>query len=94
MATLKNSKVLMWTPSIEKAFQSLKETLSSAPILALSDFSKPFMVTTDASGQAIGGVLTQEGKPIDFESKKLRDHELNYPTHNLELLAIVHALKI
>ena len=76
------------------AFLILKETLSSAPVLALQNFSKPFMVTTDASGQAIGGVLSQEGKPISFESRKLRDHELYYPTHDLELLAIVHALKI
>ena len=52
------------------------------------------MVTTDASDQAIGGVLSQEGKPIAFKSTKLKDHKLNYPTHNLELLAVVHALKI
>ena len=93
-ATLKKAKESVWTPSAEDAFHLLKETLSSAPILALPNFSKPFMVTTDASRQAIGRVLSQEGKTIAFESRKLRDHELNYPTHDLELLAIVHALKI
>ena len=94
MATLKKAKVFVWTPAVKEAFKILKETLSSAPVLALPDFSKSFMVTMDASGQAIGGVLLQEGKPIAFKSKKLRDHKLNYPTHNLELLAVVHALKI
>ena len=72
----------------------MKEALISAPTLALLDFSKPFLITTDASGQAIGGVLTQEGRPIAYESRKLRSHELNYPTHDLELLAVVHALKM
>ena len=97
MATLKKAKVFVWTPSAaaEEGFRRLKETLNSVSILALPDFSKPFMVTTDASRQAIGGVLTQEGKPITFESRKLRDHKLNYPTHYLEqLVVVVHALKI
>ena len=49
---------------------------------------------TDASGQAIGGVLSQQGKPVAYTSRKLRLHELNYPTHDLELLAVVHALKV
>ena len=74
--TLKKAKEFVWTPSVEDAFQILKEILSRAPILALPKFSKPFMVTTNASGQAIGRVLSQEGKPIAFESRKLRDHKL------------------
>ena len=48
----------------------------------------------DASGQAIGGVLTQEGRPVAYTSRKLQIHELNYPAHDLELLAVTHALKI
>ena len=92
--TLKKAKELVWTPSVENAFQILKETLNNIPVLALPKFSKPFMVTTDASRQAIGGDLSQEGKPIAFKSCKLRDHELNYPIHSLELLAVVQTLKI
>ena len=93
-ATLKKTKVFHWTQASEEAFNLLKEALTSAPTLALPDFSKPFLVTTDASGQAIGGVLTQEGRPVAYESRKLRTHELNYPTHDLELMAVVHALKM
>ena len=93
-ATLKKTKVFLWTQASEEAFNLLKEALTSAPTLALPDFTKPFLVTTDASGQAIGGVLTQEGRPVAYESRKLRTHELNYPTHDLELLAVVHALKM
>ena len=94
MDTLKKAKEFVWTPLTEDAFHLLKETRSSALVLALPNFSNPFMVTTDASKQAIGGVLSQEGKPIAFKSRKLRYHELNYPTRDLELLAVVHALKI
>ena len=93
-ATLKKNKVFLWVPVVEKAFLTLKEALMSMPVLALPNFTNPFLVTTDASGQAIGGVLTQEGRLIAYESRKLRTHELNYPKHDLELLALVHALKI
>ena len=94
ITTLKKTKVFHWTQAFEDAFNLLKEALTSAPTLALPDFSKPFLVTMDASGQAIGGVLTREGRPFSYESQKLRTHELNYSTHDLELLAVVHALKM
>ena len=93
-STLKKNKVFIWTPFVEEAFNLIKQALISDPILALLDFAKPFLVANDASGQGIGGVLSQEGKPIAYESRKLRTHELNYPTHDLELLAVVHALKL
>ncbi|MCO5556306.1 hypothetical protein L7F22_009853 [Adiantum nelumboides] len=56
--------------------------------------SKEFEVVTDASGLALGGVLTQEGRRVAYTSRKLKDHERNYPTHDLELLAVIHALKL
>ena len=51
-------------------------------------------MTTNASGKANGEVLTQEGHLVGYESRKLRIHELNYPTHDLELLEVIHALTI
>ena len=91
---MKKNKVFTWTRSAKEAFNLLKQALISKPILALPNFAKTFLVTTNASGQAIGGVLSQERKPIAYKSTKLRTHELNYPPHDLELLAVVHALKL
>ncbi|MCO5603851.1 hypothetical protein L7F22_058005 [Adiantum nelumboides] len=83
-----------WKEEHEASFSELKGYLISSPILKLPDFSKEFEVVTDASGLALGGVLTQEGRPVAYTSRKLRDHERNYPTHDLELLAVIHALKL
>ncbi|MCO5581531.1 hypothetical protein L7F22_035417 [Adiantum nelumboides] len=83
-----------WKAEHEANFSELKGYLVSSPILKLLDFSKEFEVVTDASGLALGGVLTQEGRPVAYTSRKLRDRERNYPTHDLELLAVIHALKL
>ena len=76
----------------------LKDKLTSAPVLLLPDFSKTFTVTTDASDFALDAVLSQDQgcgeQPIAYESRKLSAAELNYPTHEKELLAIVHAIKV
>ena len=93
ISTLKKNKPFLWTSVAEEAFNILK-ALIFEPILTLSNFTKPFLVTTNASGQAIGGVLSQEGKPIAYESREARTHEPIYPTNDLELLAVVHALKL
>ena len=71
----------------------LKEILASEPVLKLPDFQETFEVIVDACGQGIGGILQQEHHPIAYESCQLCLHERNYPTHDLELLAVVHALK-
>ncbi|KAL0374988.1 UNVERIFIED_CONTAM: Transposon Tf2-11 polyprotein [Sesamum radiatum] len=63
------------------------------PVLALPDMSKPFMVESDASNFALGGVLMQNGHPVAFESKKLKDVERRYSVHEKELLAVVHCLR-
>src|SRR4051812_36700374 len=68
--------------------------MSNAPILIPADSTKPFEVTTDASDFAVGAVLSQDGKPVAFESRQMSPAEKNYAVHEKELLAIVHALKV
>ena len=91
---LKKMQVFSWTKECKESFNKLKDALATEIVLKLPDFTKLFTVTTDASGQDVGGVLTQEGHLVAYELRKLRIHELNYPTHDLELLAVVHALKL
>ncbi|WVZ52217.1 hypothetical protein U9M48_003299 [Paspalum notatum var. saurae] len=82
--TKKNAKYL-WDPKCEEAFTSLKKSLTSAPVLAQPDVTKPFDVYCDASGNGLGRVLMQEGRVIAYASRRLRKHEANYATHDLEL---------
>jgi hypothetical protein len=58
------------------------------------DMEKPFSIYCDASGQGLGYVLMQDGRVVAYASRQLRKHEVNYPTHDSELAAVVHALKI
>jgi hypothetical protein len=83
-----------WTTAREASFNELKKRLTSAPVLIMPDTQKPFSVYCDASRQGLGCVLMQEGHVIAYASRQLRKHEENYPTHDLELAAVVHALKI
>src|SRR6266508_3821143 len=89
----KNAK-FFWSPECEEAFQTLKRLLTLAPILAQPDLTKSFDVYCDASGNGLGCVLMQDGRVIAYASRQLHKHEINYPTHDLELAAVVHALKI
>jgi hypothetical protein len=72
----------------------LKDILTSAPILNILDLDKDFVVCTYACKEWLGGVLTQKDHVVCYESRKLKEHEMNYATHDLELTTIVHALKI
>ncbi|WVZ94039.1 LOW QUALITY PROTEIN: hypothetical protein U9M48_039981 [Paspalum notatum var. saurae] len=83
-----------WTNAQQAAFDELKKRLTTAPVLTLPDQQKKFIVYCDASRDGLGCVLMQEGKVIAYASQQLRKHEVNYPTHDLELAAVVHALKI
>jgi hypothetical protein len=83
-----------WTPRCETSFQELKKRLTTAPVLTMADMKKPFLIYCDASGQGLGCVLMQDGHVVAYASRQLRKHEEKYPTHNLELAAMVHALKI
>ncbi|MCO5566563.1 hypothetical protein L7F22_020240 [Adiantum nelumboides] len=83
----------IWTEKRDFAFNELKNLLDKSPVLKLLDFEKTFEVIVDACEKGVGGILRQEGYPIAYESRQLRIHERNYLTHDLELLAVVHALK-
>jgi hypothetical protein len=84
----------IWKVDCERSFQEFKKRLSStAPVLALPKIGKPYEIYTDASKEGLGGVLMQEGMVIAYISRKLKPHKDNYATHDLELAAIVFALK-
>ena len=82
-----------WTPEAQLAFEKLKLALSSAPVLALPDFSIPFTVKTDASGVGMGAILSQKGHPIAFFSKPFSAKLLRSSTYVRELFAITAAIK-
>jgi hypothetical protein len=83
-----------WSEKCEQSFQTLKTKLTTAPVLALPSGSGGFVVYTDASGTGLGCVLMQHDKVIAYASRQLKTHERNYPTHDLELAAVVFALKV
>jgi hypothetical protein len=83
-----------WTPRRETSFQDLKKTLTTAPVLIMPDMEKPFSIHYDTSDQGLGCVLIQDGHVVAYASRQLRKHEEKYLTHDLELAAVVHALKI
>ncbi|GJR17846.1 putative reverse transcriptase domain-containing protein [Tanacetum coccineum] len=91
--TQKNQKY-EWGEKQEETFQTLKGNLCNAPILSLPDGLEDFVVYYDASNQGLGCVLMQRDKVIAYASKQLKSHEKNYTTHDLELCAVVFALKI
>ncbi|KAL6417636.1 hypothetical protein ACFW04_012606 [Cataglyphis niger] len=93
---LKKEEPFDWTDEQESAFVQLREALCTEPILQYPDFTKPFVVTTDASGYAIGGILSQgsidKDLPIAYTSRLLNTAEKNYSTIEKELLAIVYCV--
>jgi ribonuclease HI len=91
---LKKAVKFVWGEDCDKAFHTLREHLTSARVITQPDMSKPFEVFCDASGTGLGCVLMQENRVIAYVSRALLPHEKNYTTHDLELAAIIHALKI
>jgi hypothetical protein len=91
---LKKGVKYEWSQNCEDAFHTLRQHLMTAPVLAQPDNTKSFEVYCDASGTGLGCVLMQDNRVIAYASRALRPHEQNYPTHDLELAAVVHAQKI
>lgn len=90
---LKKGSPFVWTGNTEEAFQTLKSKLVEAPVLALPDFSKTFVVETDACDTGVGAVLQQEGHPIAFMSKPLSPKFQGLSTYEKEYLAIIMAVE-
>ncbi|KAG8503711.1 hypothetical protein CXB51_001713 [Gossypium anomalum] len=83
-----------WSEKCQKSFDQLKTLLTEAPVLVQPESGKEFVIYSDASLNGLGCVLMQEGRVVAYASRQLKRHEKNYPTHDLELAAIVFALKI
>ena len=85
-----------WGDTKENSFLALKAAMATSPVLRLPDFERQFVVTTDASGVAIGAILEQDFgsglQPIEFSSRKLNATEIRYSAYERELLGIVWAI--
>ncbi|KAJ4981049.1 hypothetical protein NE237_031886 [Protea cynaroides] len=90
----KKGEKFIWTDKCEKSFQTLKTRLISAPILTIPIPGQTFTLYTDASGLGLGCVLMQGEQVISYASRQLKVHEKKYPTHDLELAVVVHAVMI
>ena len=91
---MKKTVRFQWNDKCERAFEELKKRLTTAPVLTLPVDGVEFEVYSDASKEGLGCVLMQQRKVIAYASRQLKNHEKNYPTHDLELAAVVFALKI
>ena len=91
---LRKNMKYAWNEECQVSFDKLKFCLTSAPVLALPEGEDGFEVYSDASKRGLGCVLMQQGRVIAYASRQLRPHEVNYPTHDLELAAVVFALKM
>jgi hypothetical protein len=94
ISLLEKGKEFNWSYKCQDSFNQLKLRLMSPPVLIMPDLQKGFDIYCDTCRQGLGCVLMQEGHVIAYASHHLRKHELNYPTHDLELALVVHALKI
>ncbi|CEL62279.1 hypothetical protein RSOLAG1IB_10343 [Rhizoctonia solani AG-1 IB] len=95
---VKKETTWKWTEKEQTAFEGLKQAITEAPVLARADPDKAYFLETDASGAALGSVLSQrqdDGRlhPIGFLLESFKGAEVNYDTHDKELLAIIRSFK-
>jgi hypothetical protein len=88
------NKAFQWIEECQTSFEELKKRLTSALVLIPPNLTKKFNIYCDASRQGLACVLMQEGQVVCYASRQLGKHDEKYPTHDLELAAVVHALKI
>nr|GFD08678.1 putative reverse transcriptase domain-containing protein [Tanacetum cinerariifolium] len=91
---MRKGEKFVWNEEREKRFEELKQRLVSVPVLTLPSGSGEFHIYNDASKKGLGCVLMQHKKVIAYASRQLKPYEVNYPTHDLELAAVVFAFKI
>ena len=84
----------IWKDACEASFQNLKERLVTASVLTVPESSEGYVIYSDTSMKGLGCVLMQHDKVVAYASRQLKEYEKNYPTHDLELAAIVFALKL
>ena len=82
-----------WPDEAENAFQELKKGMTTTPTLAMPNFNEPFIIELDASGDGIGAVLNQQGRPIAFMSWALDTTKRSWSVNAKEMLAIIHAIQ-
>nr|KYP59165.1 Retrovirus-related Pol polyprotein from transposon 17.6 [Cajanus cajan] len=85
----RKEQLFIWTDACERSFDKLKMRLTTSPMLVLPDSSEPFDVYCDASHQGLGCVLMQNRKVVAYASRQLKNHERNYPTHDLDCGMII-----
>ena len=83
---LKKDTKFKWTEVCEASFQELNKCLVTSPMLVLPDQRKDYEVYCDASRRGLGAVLMQEGRVVSYASRQLKPHDLNYATHDLEII--------
>jgi hypothetical protein len=86
---LRKNTLFQWTIAHEASFQALKQSLVSAPMLALLDYSRPFCIKTDASSVGIGAVLTQDGHPLAYISRALVPKSKGLSTYEKEYMVVI-----
>jgi len=90
----RKGQAYVWDAKCEKSFLELKKRLTSTLVLILSNSKESFVVYCDASKMSLGGVLMHNRQVVAYASRQLKVHEKNYPTHDLELAAVVFVLNI
>jgi hypothetical protein len=92
LTALLKKEAFQWSDQAGDAFSKLKHAMTTTPVLALPDFTKTFIIESDALGVGIGEVLMQEGRPLAFTSKALSPLHLSMSVYDKEMLAIIHVV--
>jgi hypothetical protein len=84
----------VWSIECEEIFQQLKHLLANALVLGIVDLDKDYIVCIVACKEGLDGVIMQDNHVVSYESRKLKEHEVDYVTHDLQLVSIIHTLNM